>query len=335
MSTETEQVISRVEKTNGDATGSRYAGSIRVWVNWCEEEDRDPFAATSIDLEDYLSDLHRERNYAYSTVNTHLAAIQQFFDAADKLAANGRDIPAPRERSPVSRWENPAEEASTTNAVPDKEDRKYTKKERALEGTGDRHGLDEEQITDLLANTPSPKLRNETILRIAYQGMLRRGEVAQLKVDDIDLDNHEIYIRPEVSKNGEERTTYYQPSLNSTLKSWLHIDRESYALASDSPYVFLSNERELLSDFHVGDIFRQASHDADIGQEVLYTDAQGHDKLKYSFHSLRHAGAVRRWESDLDLRTLQKLLGHEDLSTTEQYLDVGDDALKEKAKGSW
>jgi integrase/recombinase XerD len=306
-----------------------------VYAKWCRAEDRDPFAATSLDIEDYLRELHEERDYGYSTVNVHLAALSHFFDAADTLAENGRAVPSPQERSPVNRWENPTDDARLANVVANKEDRKYSKKERALAETGDRHGLNREQVDAVLEAVPSPTLRNATMLRLGYQAMLRRTEVARLKVDDIDWNDHSITVRPEVSKNGESRTTYFQPSLTTSLKSWIDVDREGYALASDSEYVFLSHERERLTDFHVGDVFRQASLEANIGQEVLYTDARGHDKLKYSFHSLRHAGAVRRWENDCDLRTLQKLLGHESISTTETYLDVEDEALAQKAKATW
>lgn len=335
MSEATEQVIDRVEMTNAESTGSRYAGSLRVWVKWCNENGCNPFAATTIDVENYLSDLHQNRDYSYSTVNIHMAAIKHFFATANKLADSGRNIPSPEDESPADRWENPAEEASLTNAVPNKADRQNTKKERALAGTGDRHGLDEQQVDNLLNHVPSPTHRNETLLKLAYQAMLRRTEVANLKISDIDFENHAIYIRPEVSKNGDDRITYYQPTLNTQLRTWIDIDRESYALAADSPYLFLSNEREHLSEFHVGDIFTRASHEADIRQETLYTDAQGHEKLKYTFHSLRHAGAVRRWENGCDLRTLQKLLGHKDISTTEVYLDVDDESVGEKAKGTW
>ena len=333
-----ETVNDRVESTNGETTGKRYAGTIRVWVKWCNQEDRDPFAATSLDIEDYLSDLYEEQDYSYSTVNVHLAAISSFFKAADTLSKKGRPIPSPREESPLatSRWENPADDAKLANVVTEKKDRKNTKKERALEEIDRRHGLDEDQISRLFESAPSPTLRNQAILQIAYEGMLRRTEVVHLKVEDIDLETKEIHIRSEVAKNGEERYTYWSTGgLTTQLRAWINVDRESYALAPESEYLFLSNEKEHLSPFYTGDIFRQASMDADIGQDVLYTDARGHEKLIYSFHSLRHAGAVRRWKNDCDLRTLQKLLGHESLATTEMYLDVSDEALAEKAKGSW
>lgn len=331
-----EEVCDELERTNSDSTGSRYAGSVRMFAKWCEAEDIDLWGSTSRDIERYMSDL-KEKDYAYSTAIVHLSALQQFYDHADSMYEDGEDIPDVQERfKGRSRWSNPAEKSKATNAYPALEDRKYSKKERALQNTEDVHGMTPEQVDDLLEHVPSPTLRNSVLLQIGYQGMLRRTEVAQLKwEDDIDTEDCSIFVRPEVSKNGEKRTTYYQPSLNPALKSWYNVDRAAYSTAEDSDYLFLSAERERLTDFHVGDIFRQASFDADIGQEVLYTDASGTDKLKYSFHSLRHAGAVRRWENGADLRTLQLLLGHSDISTTSHYIDVNPDDLASKAKGTW
>lgn len=336
-SADIEEVCTELEGTNTESTGSRYAGAVRMFAKWCDEEGKDPWGSTSKDLERYMRAL-KERDYAYSTTNVHLAALQQFFDAADDLY-NSADISVDvRDRHRGrGRWENPAEGAKTTNAYPNKEDRKYSKKARELQNTDDVHGMSEEQIDELLAHVPSPTLRNSVLLQLGWQGMLRRTEVAQLKVDDIDTDDCSIFVRPEVSKNGKKRDTYYQPSLNQMLKSWLNVDRKAYSTASDSEYVFLSNERERLTDFHVGDIFRQAAIEAGLvdPEDPLYTDASGHAKLKFSFHSLRHAGAVRRWDNGADLRTLQLLLGHESISTTSTYLDVDTKDLGAKAKGTW
>lgn len=333
--TEIEAVCDEIERTNTSSTGPRYAGAVRKYAQWWDQVDKDLWGATSRDIEKYMTSL-KEQDYAYSTVNVHLSALQQFYDLADSMWKDGEDIPNVRDCfSGRSHWSNPAEKADTTNAYPAKEDRKYSKKERALQNTEDVHGMSDEQVSDLLDHVPSPKLRNSVLIKIAHQGMLRRTEVAQLKWDDIDTDDCSIYIRPEVSKNGEERDTYYQPSLNTELKTWYNVDRAAYATAEDSEYLFLSSERERLTDFHVGDIFRQASFEADIGQEVLYTDASGHDKLKYSFHSLRHAGAVRRWDNGADLRTLQLLLGHESIETTSTYLDVNTEDLGPKARATW
>jgi integrase len=72
-----------------------------------------------------------------------------------------------------------------------------------------------------------------------------------------------------------------------------------------------------------------------LAAQVLYTDAKGAEHQAVSFHSLRHSGAVRRWENGADLRTLQILLGHEYISTTQDYLDVDMDDVAHKTRRFW
>ncbi len=54
MNDDIDTVIEEVERKTSDSTGSRYAGSIRVWAKWCETEGKNPFETTPKDIEDYL-----------------------------------------------------------------------------------------------------------------------------------------------------------------------------------------------------------------------------------------------------------------------------------------
>jgi len=321
-------VIDRINRTL-PKSASRYAGSIRVYAKWCHDRPHDAFDVTPLDVEDYLLHLSSDKDYAYQTVSVHQSALSKFFETAQKLADGGRlDATVPAD--------NPVDDVSLTDVTTTTK----TKKEQALEGSEDRHGLPPEKVEKLASAVPSPTVRNELLVRLMYQGMLRRKEIARLKLSDIDRENRSITIRSDVAKNGESRTVYYMPTLDRLMRLWIDIDRESYALADESEYVFLSNERVHLSRFHVGNIVVRAAEGADL-QSVLYTAADGTEKNTITAHTLRHSGAVRRWSEDengnggADLRTLQKLLGHESIKTTEKYLDVGDDDLAQKARNTW
>lgn len=327
-------IIKQVEKTHASGTGDRYAGSLRVWARWCEETNIDPLAVTRLDIENYLRELYEEDGYAYSTIGVHLSSLKSFFDNAPTVA-EANLAPHPANKSPATNWTNPAADISMPDIITDKADREYTKKDRALQEIGETKGISEEQAEKVIENAPSPTLRNQILLRLSYQAMLRRVEIGELKLGDISLEESSIRIRPEVSKNGKERYTYYQPSLNTALKSWLDVDRESYSDASDTDYVFTSTKGGRISPPRIGKIYQKAVDSAEIGQEVLYIDASGNEKYKHSFHDLRHAGATRRWKNGCDLRTLQKLLGHSDISTTETYLDVEDEEVGRKSRASW
>lgn len=334
---ETAQVIEQIRQTNSEGTGDRYASCVQKFAVWCGGAGVDPFAATAIEIEAFLRELHEEEDYAYSTLNVYDSALKHFYEEARRLADAGKRVPDPREESPADRWTNPVENALLSNVVTDKEKRQKTKKERALERHGGRHALPPEEVAALIEAVPAPRTRNMAIARLAYEAMLRRGEVAQLKVGDVDFEDRTIYVRAGVAKNGESRTTVYTTTeTDHLLRTWLDVDRPAYRTAAESDYLFLSDERGRLSNFHVGDIIRQAAWNADeVDQCVLYETATGNEALKVSTHTLRHSGAVRRWENGADLRTLQKALGHADISTTETYLDVDEEAVTEKLQASW
>lgn len=322
-----ERVIERVENITTEGTGRRYSGALYVYALWCDENGHDPLHADAITLERYLRHLKADKGYAYGTASIHQAALTKFFDAVEYLANGGRVEADVQD-------ENPTEGTNLYDVYPDKAERR-TKKERALDGTEKRHALTESEVEDMVSNVPSPKVRNQLVIRLTYQAMLRRTEVQQLKLSDIDQDERCITVRAEVAKNGESRKTYYMPSLDRLLNLWL-TDRESYAVASESDYLFVGENMadKHLSGFQVGEVVAEAAEGAGV-QRVLYTDARGTERRAVSTHSLRHSGAVRRWENGADLETLRRLLGHEDLSTTQQYLDVDPDDLADKARQFW
>lgn len=319
------RVTNRLEQTIGDSTGERYAGAIRVWAKWCESERREPFSATVLDVEDYLLYLDNEKEYAYQTITVHRAAISRFFDVAEKLAKSGRDIPKPENGNPAS--EMSMDDLQTLT--------RGTKRDQALDALGDdeRKALDREDVEKMAENVPAPKVRNECLLRLMFQCMLRRGEAARLRLEDVDREERTVYIRASDSKTGNSRVVNYFPSLDRLMALWCDADRKSSPY-SDSPYLFISQQSDQLHDYTISRIVNQAADNAGL-QEVLYEDAGGREISKITGHALRHSGAVRRWEEDTDLRTLQKLLGHSDISTTERYLDVSNEGVIEQAKGKW
>lgn len=333
MNEDISAVVDRVEKTNTDRTGARYVGSLRVWFKWCDRTELNPLEADSLHVESYLRNLFEEQNYASNTLGVHRSAIKSFFDAATDLVQKGRIQPVGELNSPT--WKNPAAEVVMSNVVTDKENRIYTKRDRELQKRDETKGLSDSEAESVIDNAPSPTLRNTVLLRLGYQAMLRRGEVAGLKTGDIFLDDQRVVVRPEVAKNGRRRETYFQSSLIPSLKIWLQSDREGYHDAATSDYVFLSKTGGKLSGYHTGEIFREAVRNAGIGQEVLYVDASGTERLKYIFHDLRHAGAKRRWRAGADLRTMQKLLGHQSIEVTIDYLDVEEESVGAKAKANW
>lgn len=328
-----EGVIDSIQSQKSESTAERYAASVRVFAKWCDGNDSqidNPFAASPIDIEDFLSHLATDKRYAYNTVNVYISALNSFYERAAKLAEGGRDIPDPRRVSngdPLQ-WENPAEKAT----IPDMY--KGTKRAQALETRDYEDKLVPDDVEKLTENVPSPVTRNAAIIQVMYHGMLRRLEAARLKLGDIDRENRIITIRSEISKNDHARRVPYTRGLDNYLRPWLNVDREAYALAPESEYVFLSNERDRLSTFHIGDIIHDAAVNADL-QEALFTTAVGQEVHRVTGHTLRRSGATRRWNAGCDIYTLKEWLGHESVDTTKGYINADNDELIAKNRHHW
>ena len=144
-------------------------------------------------------------------------------------------------------------------------------------------------------------LKARVALTTAYAAGLRVSEVVALKVGDIESDR--MVMRIENGKGGKQRYVMLSAPLLSILRSYWRLMRPS-------PYLFPGR-----------------TPDKPIEQTVLHAAcrsaaaAAGLDK-RVSVHVLRHSFATHLLESGADIRVIQVLLGHENLSTTARYTRV-------------
>ena len=151
-------------------------------------------------------------------------------------------------------------------------------------------------------------LRERAIMEVAYSGGLRLGEVLRLKVTDID--SSRMVIRVERGKGGKDRTVMLAASLLETLRAyWKQKKPRTWLFPGQG------GERPLNPTI-VQRAFTVAKQAARINKPV-------------SFHSLRHSFATHLMESGVNVRTIQVLLGHRSLGTTERYTHVAGAYLRE------
>lgn len=151
-------------------------------------------------------------------------------------------------------------------------------------------------------------LRERAIMEVAYSGGLRLGEVLRLKVTDID--SSRMVIRVERGKGGKDRTVMLAASLLETLRAyWKQKKPRTWLFPGQG------GERPL-NPTMVQRAFTVAKQAARINKPV-------------SFHSLRHSFATHLMESGVNVRTIQVLLGHRSLGTTERYTHVAGAYLRE------
>lgn len=159
--------------------------------------------------------------------------------------------------------------------------------------------LSADEVVRFLESVSSLKAR--VALTTAYAAGLRVSEVAALKVRDID--NQRMVMRIEHGKGGKERYVMLSEALLGILRSYWRLAR---------PPLFL---------------FPGRTSDTPIDPTALHaacrsaTAAAGLDK-RVSVHVLRHSFATHLLESGVDIRIIQVLLGHENLSTTARYTRV-------------
>lgn len=309
MTKNIERFLRHEQKRKSQGTYKARKTDLKQFLGWLDDEDLpDPIELGWQDIDDYVLEMVEEE-YAESTVSHRLLSIRLFYDYLVK-----RDVIE----------DNPAEEVDLDEFA-------------GLNGSGQERELKEkvsyispEEKELLCENVPKPTLRNELIARLMFQTGVRVHELVNIRVDDIEREERSIRIWSE--KTTDARTVYYQPSLDFLLDQWLDGGyRDSNVTAEDSPYLFLTYRSEKMLIQTVNEIVKKAAENAGI-QEVLYTDASGQDRYQITAHTLRHSFAVQCIKNNMPTRMLQELMGHSELSTTERYLRVVEEDVRDAAQ---
>jgi integrase/recombinase XerD len=161
--------------------------------------------------------------------------------------------------------------------------------------------LSVEDVADLLAAVPGPRLKYRAALGISYGAGLRAAEECHLKVRDIDSDRMLIHV--DEGKGGRDRKAMLSPNLLVMLREyWLESHPEG-GLFLGKPKINPLSPRQL------NRAFTSAKHMAGI-------------KKAATLHTLRHSFATHLLEANTDVRIIQVLLGHAKLTTTARYTQV-------------
>jgi integrase/recombinase XerD len=187
------------------------------------------------------------------------------------------------------------------------------------EGVGDRvgrpklprrlpHVLTIPQVEALLAQPDGTPLglRDRAMLEMAYGAGLRVSELCGLCLDAI-IENQNVVMV--TGKGGKQRVVPYGRAAARALARYLAAGRPFLAAGRVSPHVFLNAHGGPLS--RVGFFKRLKQHAAAAGIE-----------RRVSPHVLRHSFATHLLEGGADLRLVQELLGHADISTTQIYTNI-------------
>jgi integrase/recombinase XerD len=152
--------------------------------------------------------------------------------------------------------------------------------------------------------------RDRAMLEVFYAGALRVSEIVGVKLEDLKLDLGYVLVR---GKGDKERIVPLGKSAQESLASYMKVARPVLAKSRSSPLLFLGRGARKLTRQRVWQMVQAAS--AGMGRHA-------------SPHMLRHSCATHMVENGADLRTVQTILGHSDISTTQVYTHVALDRLK-------
>ena len=149
-------------------------------------------------------------------------------------------------------------------------------------------------------------LRDRAMLELMYASGLRVSELVKLRLDEINTEHGVVRL---VGKGGRERLVPMgEPAMNA-LRSYLAMARCRLLRNRRSDYVFLTARGSPMTRQNFWILIKRHAVQAGIDTSL-------------SPHSLRHAFATHLLENGADLRTVQALLGHSDLSTTQIYTHI-------------
>ena len=166
--------------------------------------------------------------------------------------------------------------------------------------------LTKDEIFSLLKELNNKK--SKLMISLVYATGMRVSEITSLKINDLDLEESIGHVRQ--GKGKKDRIFNIPKFLSSKLKRFVEKQK-----SFNQEYIFSGRNGKRMSDRNVQKIVKNAAKKAGIKKEV-------------HTHTLRHSFATHLLENEVDIRKIQELLGHSDLSTTQIYTHVSPEELK-------
>ncbi len=175
--------------------------------------------------------------------------------------------------------------------------------------------LSEEEINKLLDINLKTDFdyRNKAMLELMYSSGLRVSELINLNVNDVDLTNSLVRI---FGKGSKERIIPLNDYAREALNNYISNHRFNLFKNGENNYLFLNNHGNKMTRQGFFKILKKLALEKNI-------------KTELSPHTIRHSFATHLLKHGADLRSIQELLGHSDISATQIYTHISNEKLKE------
>lgn len=169
-----------------------------------------------------------------------------------------------------------------------------------------------EEMINSCDNTPLG-IRNKAILELFLSTGARIGEIINLKISDIDFSNREIKV---LGKGNKERICYFNEHAHDSLKEYITNSRDILLKNKKSDFLLINHLGNKLTDRGVRTIIDNIIKNCSI-------------KTKVTPHTFRHTFATLLLNEGCELKSVQELLGHVNLTTTSIYTHITNDRIKD------
>ncbi len=253
-------------------------------------------SVTLTDIYDYMSYLSRERATHQNSRNTDYG-----------LAATSRARKVATIRS-FYRYLTTKAHLLEENPVQDLDSPKLKK-------TLPRYLNLEESVNLLESVDGEHQERDYCILTLFLNCGIRISELIGLNLSDVRDDQLRV-----LGKGNKERILFLNEACQDAISDYMLVRDPNRTTTSNA--LFLSNRRTRISRSTVNWLVKK------------HLSAAGLDSTQYSAHKLRHTAATLMLQNGVDVRTLQEVLGHDHLNTTQIYTHVGNEDLRVAAKAN-
>ncbi len=266
-----------------------YKKDLNLFTNWCLNQKISFYEVKKKDINFYIQFL-RDEKLSSSTINRKISVIKSFYDYLSEIdLINSNEL-----KTTVSQ----KVEKILPKLLSEKEILYLIEKSNEI------------YIENPIKNISY--LRIQVILEILYSTGLRISELLNIKINQVANIKDKLYIN---GKGNKQRLVVFNKKAIDLLKNWVNIMVKNNK--NKNSYLF--------ENMHNTNVISRQHIYKDLKKLALKSNTETE---KLSPHSIRHSFASHMLNRGADLRSIQKLLGHSDISTTEIYTKVRQNRLK-------
>ncbi|MGM0364966.1 MAG: site-specific tyrosine recombinase/integron integrase [Actinomycetota bacterium] len=172
------------------------------------------------------------------------------------------------------------------------------------------------RLLDSIQEDSDQGRRNKAIFELMYSTGARVSEIAGIRMEDLDMENSQIKV---TGKGNKQRIVYINSRAADALAGYMEI-RHNFLHSKrgykKSPYLFLNKNGERLSTRSISSLVKRYVAGTQIKKDITP-------------HSLRHSFASHMLQEGANIREIQELLGHENISTTQIYAHLNIKKIKQ------